>query len=120
MSIPVRAAIMMLAGLWAGPVAAQMLGPTWETDIVVTKGDFAMLLRTLDDGVHGRAIGTVAVWRNPSTGHSGTIELMGEFRRSGRRCERIDYTISGGAGGPPSQHWVFDTCLQPDGSWKFA
>jgi surface antigen len=119
MSIPMRAAIAVLAGLSAAPAAAQMLGPTWETEIVLTKGDWALMLRTLDDGVHGKAIGTVAAWRNPATGHSGTLELMGEFWRSGQRCERIDYTIRS-ANGAPSQHWVFDTCLQPDGSWKFA
>ena len=109
-----------IASAWCMPVAAQLLGPTWETDIVLTKTDFDSILRTLDGAVHGRAVGTVALWRNPSTGHSGTLELMREFQRSGRRCERIDYTIREVAGDAPAQHWVFDSCRQPDGSWKFA
>jgi surface antigen len=121
MSLPVRAMmIAVAAGLSAGPAAAQLLGPTWETEIVLTKGDFDTMLRALDGEVHGRAVGTVALWRNPITGHFGTIELMREYQRSGRRCERIDYTIRGGDRGASLQHWMFDSCLQPDGSWKFA
>jgi surface antigen len=121
MSLAMRAvAAGLLAAVWVGPVYAQLLGPTWETDIVLTKTDFDAMLHTLDGAVYGRAVGTVAAWRNPSTGHSGTLELMQEFRRSGQRCERIDYTIRGDGKGGPAQHWVFDSCRQPDGSWKFA
>ena len=118
MSMAIRAVIALCAALWAGPAGAQMLGPTWETEIVLTKGDLALLLQALQDE-HGRAIGTVAEWHNPTTGHSGRLQLLDGFLRSGRRCERIDYTIRS-ANGAPAQHWVFDTCLQPDGSWKFA
>jgi surface antigen len=121
MSRPTQAVIIgVVAGVLAGPAAAQLLGPTWETDIVLTKGDYDAMDQTLDRAVHGRAVGTVAIWRNPSTGHSGTLELMREFQRSGRRCERIDYTIQGGGHGGLTQHWVFDSCRQPDGSWKYA
>jgi surface antigen len=121
MSRPRQTAIIgLLAGVLAGPAAAQMLGPTWETDIVLTKGDYEAIDRTLERAVHGRAVGTVAMWRNPSTGHSGTLELMRKFKRSGQRCERIDYTIRGDGRGGPIQHWVFDSCRQPDGSWKLA
>ena len=119
MSTAMRAAVVVLAGLWAEPAAAQLLGPTWETEIVLTKSDMALLMRALHDDVHGRAIGTVAQWVNPTSGHSGKLRLIEGFFRAGQRCERIDYTISSSNGAPP-QHWVFDTCRQPDGSWKFA
>lgn len=119
MSTAMRAAVVILAGLWAGPAAAQLLGPTWETEIVLSKGDMALLMQALRDDVHGRAVGTVAEWHNPKTGHSGKLRLIEGFFRDGQSCERIDYTISSTTGAA-TQHWVFDTCRQPDGSWKFA
>ena len=120
MSMATRIAIVLLAGLVPWPAAGQMLGPTWETDIVLTKDDLAVMRTALERQVHGRAVGTIAAWQNPGSGHFGTLQLLGEFSRSGRRCERIDYTIAAATPSMRAEHFVFDVCLQPDGSWKFA
>lgn len=120
MSIAMRAAPILLASLVSWPAGAQMLGPTWETDVVLTKSDIGLIERALEQQLLGHAVGTVAAWRNPSTGHFGTLKLDGEFLRSGLRCARIGYMIAAAQPGVRALHLQFNVCVQPDGSWKFA
>jgi hypothetical protein len=120
MSMPVRTLIIGLAGMMSWPAGGQLLGPSWETVIVLTRQDLDVMQTTLDQQVYGKAVGTVASWRNPTSGHAGSFRLRREFTRAGQRCEQILYTIEAENREVGPEHYLFNVCLQSDGTWKFA
>jgi hypothetical protein len=110
-----------VAGLLAfQPAQAQMLGPLWETYVTLTQGDLNMIKTDLDNQIHNKQAGAIATWRNEASGNSGRITLLKSFTRAGHRCEDIDYVISPSEKALPSDHYVFTSCVQPDGSWKLS
>jgi surface antigen len=72
---------------------------------------------TVNDQVHGKAIGTTAKWRNPESQNSGKIALVRKFTRNGQQCETLDYRLITKRRPVALQHYRLSTCLQPDGQW---
>ena len=48
------------------------------------------------------------------------MALLGNSMRQGMPCERIDYRIVSAKLGERPEHYVFNTCRLPDGTWKLA
>jgi surface antigen len=118
MSTPTRI-IALLAALVAWlPAEAQYLGLGIETNIELTKQDIAMIHRTVDEQVHGKPVGTTAKWSNPESGNSGKITLAKKFTRNGQQCETVAYTLATKRLPVRPEHYVLNSCLQPDGQWR--
>jgi surface antigen len=111
---------LLLAGLLGEPTQAQLLlGPVWESNITLTQGDLDLIHRTVDTEIHGKPVGTTASWSNPETGNAGTIKLLRKFRKGNLHCERVAYTLTTTKKAVEPEHYVFDSCLTPEG-WKIA
>ena len=110
--IPVVAGLML-----AGAAQAQLL-PTWETHITLTQQDLDMIRQTVNQQIHGKPAGATASWSNPTSQNSGTVKLLKKFTARNMRCEEIGYTLMTTAMAVSPEHYVLDSCLQPDGSWK--
>jgi surface antigen len=57
-------------------------------------------------------------WKNPDSGHSGTIKPVNTYKRDdGRYCREYVQTVN--IGGEPQQAYG-KACREPDGSWKIV
>ncbi len=118
MSIPIKPIVLILAGLASPSVQAQLLGPTWESNITLKQDDIDLIHQTVNNQVHGKAVGTTASWSNPNTGNAGTIKLLKKFAVRNMRCEEVGYTLTTTTRAVSPEHYQFNSCLQPDGTWK--
>jgi surface antigen len=118
MSLPVKALIPVI-GLMAASAQAQLL-PTWETHIVLSQQDLDMIHGAVTNQIHGKPVGTAALWSNPASGNSGVIKLDKKLARKNQQCEEIEYTVRSGGPSVYTEHYHFTSCLQPDGTWKIA
>lgn len=118
MSSPIKPLVLIFAVL-AGPAAqAQLLGPSFESNISLTRDDLDTMRQTVTQQIHGKPVGTTASWSNPSSKNSGTIKLLKKFTARNMRCETIGYTLATTAAAVAPEHYELNSCLQPDGTWK--
>ena len=119
MSMSAKVLVPLCVGLMTAAAQAQLL-PTWETQIVLTQQDLAMIHATVTKKVHGKPLGTTASWNDPVSANSGTIRLLKKLVQQHQQCEEIEYTIR--SAGPPTytEHYHLTSCRQPDGTWKIA
>lgn len=117
--ISAKVLVPLCVTLMIATAQAQLL-PTWETQIVLTRQDLAMIHAAVTEKVHGKPIGTTAFWNDPASANSGGIRLVKKLVQQHQQCEEIEYTIR--SAGPPTytEHYHFTSCLQPDGTWKIA
>ncbi len=120
MSLPKKAVVLILAGLAATSARAQLLGPSWESNVVLKQDDIDIIHRTVDQQVHGKPVGTTASWSNPATGNAGTIKLLKKNPSKNLQCETVEYTLTTTARTVSPEHYTFHSCLQPDGTWKIS
>ena len=115
---PIKPLVLIVAAL-ASPVAqAQLLGPSFESNISLTREDLDMMRQTVTQQIHGKSVGATASWSNADSKNSGTIKLLKKFTARNMRCEEIGYTLATTASNVSPEHYVLDSCLQPDGRWK--
>jgi hypothetical protein len=119
MAIPIKPIVLVLVGLAGGPAQAQILGWTWESNIELNQDDINMIHQTVDQQVHGKAVGATASWSNPSSGNSGTIKLLKKHRYKNIQCEQVQYTLQTIRRTVSPEHYVLNSCLTPQG-WKIA
>jgi surface antigen len=118
MSMPIKPLVLVGVAL-ANPAAqAQLLGPSFESNITLTREDLDTMRQTVAQQIHGKPVGTTASWSNPASRNSGAIKLLKKFTAKNMHCEEIGYTLVTTANNVSPEHYVFDSCLQPDGSWK--
>jgi surface antigen len=118
MPIPIKPLVIAAAALAGPAVQAQLLGPSFESNITLTREDLDMMRQTVTQQIHGRPVGTTAFWNNPSSKNSCTIKLLKRFTTRNMRCETIGYTLATTASNVTPEHYELNSCLQPDGSWK--
>jgi surface antigen len=118
MSIQIRPIVLTVALFASLSAQAQGLFLGFESNITLKQDDIDLIHQTVDQKIHGKPIGTTASWRNPNTGNSGTIKLLKKFTVRGLRCEEVAYTLMTTTSAVPPEHYVLDSCLQPDGTWK--
>jgi surface antigen len=102
-----------------GSAAGQML-PTWNTQIVLSKKDLALIHSVVTNQVHGEPVGTAAHWTNPISGNSGSVRLMKKLTRNDQRCEKIEYIVTSRRPTVYTETYDLTSCLQRDGTWKLA
>jgi surface antigen len=120
MTARVRYLLPIALVLAATPAAAQLMGPLWETNVPLTRGDLDRIEATLVHKIHGHPAGTTARWRDPASGNSGKITLLKVFEQNGERCERIEYHNYAPEKWRPNDHFALTSCRQPDGRWKLS
>ena len=120
MPTPIRAIVLIAALLSFLPAQAQFLGLGLglETNIELTKQDLALIRHTVNADVHGKPVGTMAKWSNPGSGNYGKIELLKKFVQNGQPCETVEYTLATKRLPVRPEHYVLNSCLQPDGQWR--
>jgi len=115
---PVTLLLLVIAGLASSAAQAQLLGPSFESSITLTQEDLDKMRQTVNQQIHGKPVGTTASWANPNSKNSGTVKLLKKFNARNMRCETIGYTLMTTATKVEPEHYEFNSCLQPDGSWK--
>jgi surface antigen len=101
-------AVGALAGAWMGGEVGQSLD----------KADKAYLNRTTQDSLEHSKTGMVSSWRNPDSGHSGTVTPTQTFQKaSGEYCRTFEQTIYVDG---KEETATGQACRQADGSWKIA
>jgi surface antigen len=110
--------LLIIAGLASPAAHAQLLGPAFESNITLTRDDLDIMRQTVNQQIHGKPVGTTASWSNPSSKNAGTIKLLKKFTARNMRCETIGYTLTTTATAVDAEHYEFNSCLQPDGTWK--
>lgn len=113
-------ALLIALSLAFQPVHAQMMGPSWETNVTLTQADIDMIKAALASQIHGKSLGAKAAWADPASGNSGSLTLVNISSRDGRRCERIEYRMSPPSKTAPSDRFALTSCIQPDGTWKLS
>ena len=114
----IKLVLLVIAGLASPAAQAQWLGPGFESNITLTQDDLNMMRQTVNQQIHGKPVGTTASWTNPNSKNSGTVKLLKKFTARNMRCETIGYTLMTTATKVEPEHYEFNSCLQPDGSWK--
>ena len=115
---PIKPLVFVVAALVSPAAQAQLLGPGFESNISLTREDLDMMRQTVTQQIHGKSVGATASWSNPGSKNSGTIKLLKKFTAKNMRCEEIGYTLATTASNVSPEHYVLDSCLQPDGNWK--
>lgn len=101
-------AVGTLAGAWAGSEIGKSLD----------KADKAYAQRTAQDALEYNKTGQTATWRNPDSGHSGTVTPVNTYRSAeGEDCRKFETSIY--VDGKQEQGTGI-ACRQPDGTWKIA
>lgn len=99
-------AIGTLAGAWGGSEIGKSLD----------KADKLYAQRTAQDTLEYNKAGQVSTWRNPDTGHSGTVTPVSTYRaESGSDCREFESTIYVDG---KQETGKGTACRQADGTWK--
>jgi len=115
---PIKPLVLIVAALVSPAALAQLLGPGFESNISLTREDLDMMRQAVTQQIHGKSVGATASWSNPGSKNSGAIKLLKKFTAKNMRCEEIGYTLVTTASNVSPEHYVLDSCLQPDGNWK--
>lgn len=101
-------AVGTLAGAWAGSEVGKSLD----------KADKQYAQRTAQDALEYNKVGQASTWRNPDSGHSGTVTPVNTYRSSeGTDCREFETSIYVDG---KQEKGVGTACRQPDGTWKIA
>lgn len=74
--------------------------------------------RTYQSALENSRKGTTSTWRNPDSGHYGTITPVKTYKnRTGQYCREFQQTIYVGG---RRQDGYGTACRQPDGSWQIV
>jgi surface antigen len=118
MLAPIKTTVLLAATIAWLPAQAEYLGLGIKTNIELTTQDLDMIHHTVDTRVHGRPVGTTASWKNPDSENSGKIKLAKKYVRNGQQCETIEYTLRTTRQPVRPEHYMLNSCLQPDGQWR--
>ena len=120
MSMSLKMMVLIVALIAWLPAEAQFLGLGLESNIELTKNDLAIIHRVVDEQVHGKAVGTTASWSNTESGNYGSIKLLKKYSVNGRPCESVGYTLATRKMATSPEHYMLNSCLLPDGSWRIS
>jgi len=101
-------AVGTLAGAWAGSEIGKSLD----------KADKQYAQRTAQDALEYNKVGQASTWRNPDSGHSGTVTPVNTYRSvEGSDCREFETSIYVDG---KQEKGIGRACRQPDGTWKIA
>jgi surface antigen len=97
-------------GVLLGALAGTSVGKSLD------RADQAAADRTAGQAFESNPTGQASTWRNPDTGHSGTITpTQTVMQPNGQVCREFQQTIVVGG---QTQQGVGTACRQPDGTWR--
>lgn len=100
------------AGVFLGGLLGSELGKSLD------RADRLYMARTTQSTLEYQPSGTRMRWRNPDSGHSGTVAPTRTYRTSsGRYCREFHQTVYIGG---RAQEGYGTACRQPDGSWQMV
>ena len=117
-------------GAWAGSTIGQGRGRVVATAVGAVLGAFLgssigreldaadekLARQTAQGSFESSKTGQTSSWRNPDTGHSGTITPTKTYHStSGQYCREFQQTIVVGG---KTERGFGTACRQPDGSWQ--
>lgn len=95
-----------LLGAWAGSEIGKSLD----------RADRLAMQQTTNSALETGRINQTSTWRNPDTGHYGTVTPVKTYQTSGGQyCREYQQTVN--IGGRTEQAYG-TACRQPDGTWK--
>ena len=118
MTVPIKPLVLAIVCLGSPAAEAQLLGLGFESNISLTQQDLDVIRQTVNQQIHGKPVGATASWHNATSQNSGTIRLLKKFAARNMHCEEVGYTQMTTAVAVSPEHYILDSCLQPDGSWK--
>lgn len=105
-----------LVGVAAGTLIGALLGS--EIGKSLDRADMAYVQRTNQQAFEYGRSGTAQSWRNPDSGHYGSVVPRPAYQTSGGQyCREFQQTIT--VGGRTEQGYG-TACRQPDGSWQIV
>ncbi|MBM3491860.1 MAG: glycine zipper 2TM domain-containing protein [Alphaproteobacteria bacterium] len=105
-----------LAAVAAGTLIGAFLGS--EIGKSLDRADQAHMSRTTQQSLETAPSGRTSSWRNPDSGHHGTITPQPAYQTSGGEyCREFQQTVTVGN---KTEQAYGTACRQPDGSWKIV
>jgi len=102
------------AGIVGGVLLGGLLGGAIGN--ALDQRDKKMAAEAAQRSFENSQTGATTEWRNPDSGHSGTITPTRTYQdASGQYCREYQQTVTVGG---ESQQAYGTACRQPDGSWK--
>lgn len=102
-----------LAAVAIGAVAGGLFGS--EIGKSLDRADHAYIQQAAHNGLEYNQTGQSTSWRNPDSGHSGTITPTRTYQANGRDCRDFDTTVNIEG---KAEKAVGRACRQPDGTWR--
>lgn len=103
-------------GIIAGVLLGALLGGAIGNALDNADREYAR--RNAHYGLETTPSGTTSEWRNPDSGHSGTITPVRTYQAgAGTYCREFQQTITVGG---KTERGYGTACRQPDGSWKIV
>jgi surface antigen len=104
--------IATLVGVLAGGLIGSQAGTSLD------RADQAAVQRATTTALDSGAPGRPVPWRNPDTGHTGTVTPQATYQTaSGQTCREFQQTITVGG---QTQQGYGKACRQADGSWQIV
>jgi surface antigen len=103
-----------VAAVAIGTILGAFIGS--EIGKSLDNADKAAMAQTTQNTLETQPVGTTSTWRNPDSGHSGTVTPTKTYQApSGEYCREYSQTVNIGG---QSEEAYGKACRQPDGSWK--
>ncbi len=103
-----------LAAVAAGTLLGAWVGS--EVGKSLDRADRLAMQQTTHSALETGRINQTSTWRNPDSGHSGTVTPVKTYQTSGGQyCREYQQTVN--IGGRTEQAYG-TACRQPDGSWQ--
>jgi surface antigen len=105
-----------LVGVAIGTLAGALIGQ--EVGKTLDRADRMAMENTAQQALEYNEANRPATWRNPDSGHSGTVTPIRTYRKpSGQYCREYTQTVM--IGGEESKAYG-TACRRPDGSWEIV
>ena len=105
-----------LAAVAAGTLLGALIGS--EVGSSLDNADKAAMAQTTQTTLESAPAGTSSTWRNPDSGHYGTVTPTKTYQSSsGQYCREFAQTVN--IGGRTEEAYG-TACRQPDGTWQIV
>ncbi len=102
-----------LAAVAIGAIAGGLFGS--EVGKSLDRADHAYLQQASHNSLEYNRVGQSTSWRNPDSGHSGTITPTRTYQQAGLDCRDFETTVTIDG---KTERAVGRACRQPDGTWR--
>lgn len=104
-----------LAAVAIGALAGAFLGG--EVGKSLDNADRAAMQRTTQSALETGTSGQAVAWRNPDSGHHGSVTPQPAYQQNGQVCREYQQTVTIDG---RSERVFGRACRQSDGSWKIV